>query len=156
VYGFQKTFHSSEGLRSGCDSAQKNAGRPLRRARHRNQPSLGLFVVRILFLIPSALLVLAIAAGLISALLVLPIALRVTLLMLLVVVLMLVVAPLTRILRLRLGLVGIVRTLFVTHHLNSLAGCLPEDPEVTPVGGQDFMPYTVRLFRQTAGRQIWF
>lgn len=82
--------------------------------------------MRILFLSASPLLILAIAAGLISALLILPIPLRVTLLMLLAVVLMLVVGPLTGILLLRLGLVGVVRTLFVTHHLNSLQVAYPK------------------------------
>jgi hypothetical protein len=90
--------------------------------------------VRILFLSAAALLILAIAAGLVAALLLLPIALRITLLMLLAVVLMLVVAPLTRILLLRVRLAGVVLTLFVTHHFHSLQAKPPEAPEVLPEG----------------------
>lgn len=85
--------------------------------------------MRILFLCASAFLVLTI-----SALLILPIALRVTLLMLLTVVLMLVIAALTRILLLRVRLVGVILTLFVTHHFHSLQAQLPEAPEVLPEG----------------------
>jgi hypothetical protein len=93
--------------------------------------------MRILFLGAATLLVLAIAARLVAALLILPIALRISLLMLLPVVLMLVVAALTRILLLRVmlvRLVGVVRTLFVTHHLHSLQAERPEAPEVSPEG----------------------
>ncbi len=93
--------------------------------------------MRILFLSAASLLVLAIAARLVATLLILPIALRIPLLMLLAVVLMLVVAALTRILLLRVilvRLVGIVRTLFVTHHFHSLQAELPDAPEVSPEG----------------------
>ena len=117
--------------------------------------------MQILFLSTSALFILAIAAGLISALLILPIPLRVALLMLLAVVLMLVVAtlawiPLTRILLLRFGLVGIVLTLFVTHHFHSLQANFPRLRKCHRRGkSKGCMPYTKRLCRQTAGTQIW-
>jgi hypothetical protein len=90
----------------------KNAGPPLRAARHRNQPiATRLFALGIL-LIALALVILTIATRLIPALLILAVALRVALLMLLTIMLMLIVLALTRIL-----LVGVVLALFVTHHL---------------------------------------
>jgi hypothetical protein len=89
-------------------------------ARHRNQPTSRLFALRILLIAPT-LVIVTIAARLISALLVLPIALGVTLLMLLAIVLMLVVS-LIRILMLRvlvrlIGVIGVVLALFVAHDM---------------------------------------
>ena len=110
-------LQGKDAVREGGRHAQENAGRPSRTARHHNQPiATRLFALGIL-LIALALVILTIAAWLISTLLILPIALRVTLLVLLPVVLMLIVPTLTRILLLRVLLIGVVLTLFVTHHM---------------------------------------
>ncbi len=91
---------------------KKSAGRP-KATRHSNQPTSRLFALGTL-LIAAALIIRTIVA-----LLILPVTLRVTLLVLLPIMLMLIVTALTRILMLRVLalLVGVILTLFVTHHI---------------------------------------